>query len=307
MIESVENEIFNNGDKAKLISIKYLESIKKEIEELKDTGFLNDFQKFIVNDLYELDLPETEFEIKSILVVASPSPAFVKVAFNWQGEKVPLVIPSTYIDMNSAPKIIEQYLDGFLNNTGYHIKYAPKLPRKLLAVKSGLGEYGRNNICYVDGLGSFLNLSLYFSDIPCAEENLRDIEQMDLCKTCKACLNNCPTGAIIEDRFLVNNERCLTYFNESDSKSDFPEWISPLAHNSVVGCCRCQAICPKNKEYLNNIVEPVEFNEEETLLLLEGKPLEQFSKELALKIEKLDMSDYLNALPRNLKALLADR
>lgn len=127
---------------------------------------------------------------------------------------------------------------------------------------------------------------------------------MDLCETCQACLNNCPTAAITKDRFLINAERCLTYFNEADGKWDFPEWVQPSFHNCIYGCLRCQSVCPKNKDYLDNVIEPVEFTEDEALLLVEGRPLEQFPAILKQKVKELDMFDYLTALPRNLKVLL---
>lgn len=304
MIELIKQEILNHGDKAKIVPIERLQDIKQDIEDLKSSGFLNNFTNFIVNDLYMLDLPDTDFEIRSIIIVASPSPSLVKVGFNWEGKKITLMIPAAYIDNITKPVAIEQYLNEFLGPKGHHVTYVPRLPRKLLAVRSGLSVYGRNNISYVEGMGSFLNLATYLSDITCMEESWYGLCQMDLCKDCKACLNNCPTGAITNERYLIKADRCLTYFNESIGTGDFPEWIHPLSHNSLYGCLKCQMICPKNRKYLDNIVEPVEFTEEETLLLLARKPLEQFPEKLVLKIRKLDMFDYLDALPRNLKVLL---
>lgn len=304
MIELIKQEILKHGDRAKIVPIKCLQKIKQDAERIINSGLLNNFQKDIVNSFHGIDLPDTDFEICSIIIVASPSPSLVKVTFNWKGKRIPLMLPAAYIDNVTAPTDIEHYLNEFLNPRGYYIKYSPRLPRKLLAVRSGLGVYGRNNICYIEGMGSFLNLALYFSNISCMEENWHEIRQMDVCRNCKACLNNCPTGAIINERFLINNERCLTYFNEADAKWDFPEWVHPSLHHCIYGCLKCQNICPKNKEYLDNIVEPVEFSEEEAQLLLEGKPLEQFPEKMKQKVKELDMFDYLAALPRNLKILL---
>lgn len=304
MIELIKQEILKHGDKAKVVPIKCLGEIKQDIDDLKNSGYLNNFQKYIVSDLYILNLPDTDFEIRSIIIVASPSPSLAKITFNWKGKRIPLMLPASYIDKDTAPLRIEKYLNEFLNPRGHYIKYAPGLPRKLLAVRSGLGVYGRDNICYVEGMGSFLNLTPYFSDIQCIEDSWHAIRQMDLCKKCTACLENCPTVAITNDRFLINNERCLTYFNEGGGEWDFPEWIDPSSHNCIYGCLKCQMVCPKNNEYLDNVIEPVEFTEEETQILLEGKPLEQFSGELKQKVKELDMFGYLGVLPRNLKLLL---
>ena len=223
MVELLNQRILIHGDKSMIIPVRRLQDIKQDIEDLKGSGFLNDFQKYIVNDLYVLDLPDTEFEIRSIIIIASPSPSMAKITFHWKGKKIPLMLPAGYIIKETVPPNIEQYLNEFLSPRGYHVKHAPRLPHKLLAVRSGLSVYGRNNICYVEDMGSFLILAPYFSDIPCMEGSWHDICQMDLCKDCKACLNNCPTAAITNERFLINNERCLTYFNEADGEWDFPE------------------------------------------------------------------------------------
>lgn len=303
MVEQTMQVIMAHGDKAKFIPISRLEDIRKYIAVLNDSGLLNNFQKFIINNLYKTDMPEAALEAKSILIVASPGPSSAKLYFRWKGKRVPLFIPASYIEKNAAPERIEQYLNAFLSRSGYRVAHAPGLPHKLLAVRSGLGLYGRNNICYVEGMGSFLNLSLFFSNIPCADENWHEIRQMDCCKSCTLCLDHCPTRAITADRFLIDNERCLTYFNEGGGEWDFPEWISPSAHNCIYGCLKCQAVCPKDKAYLDNVIEPAEFSEEETSSLIEGKPYEQFTCELKRKIEDLNMVEYLGALPRNLKVL----
>ena len=259
--------------------------------------------KKIITDIYDLDSPGTDSDIRSIIIVASPSSSSVKIIFTWQGDKIPLTLPAGYIDNTTAPEKIGNYLNKSLNPVGYYIKAKPGLPRKLLAVRSGLGLYGRNNLCYVDGMGSFLNLSPYLSNIPCTEESWHDLRQMDICKTCQACIKHCPTGAITKKRFLINNERCLTYFNETRKDLDFPRWIDSSAHNSIYGCSGCQMICPANRPYLDNISEPVEFTEEETLLLITGKAVEYFPAKLKHKIKELDMRKYLDVLPRNLKVL----
>jgi epoxyqueuosine reductase len=303
MDEFVKQLTQDHGDKAAIVPIGRLQDIRQDVENLKNSGLLNDFQKYIVNDLYVMDVPDPGFAVRSILVIASPRPLLARIAFHRKGKRIPLMVPASYLSEVSGPPKIEHYLNEFLNPQGYHVQYAPKLPRKLFAVRSGLGAYGRNNICYVEGMGSSPFLATYFSDIPCTEENWQDICQMHLCKTCKACLNNCPTGAITADRFLINNERCLTYCNEAGAEKDFPEWIPPSAHHTIYGCLRCQMVCPINKDYVHTVIEPAEFTEEETALLVEGKPFSLFPETLKQKVETLDMLNYLGALPRNLRVL----
>jgi hypothetical protein len=57
----------------------------------------------------------------------------------------------------------------------------------------------------------------------------------------------CPTAAIKPDQFLLHAEYCLTFHNEK--RGEFPEWIGTPAHHCLVGCMRCQIICPENKPH----------------------------------------------------------
>jgi epoxyqueuosine reductase len=212
-------------------------------------------------------------------------------------------LPASHLNEITGPPKLEQNLNKFLNPKGYYVQYAPRLPRKLLTVRSGLGLYGRNNICYVKNMGSFLFLATYFTNISCVEDEWHEIGHMTSCRTCTACMRNCPTSAIMNNRFLIDNERCLTYLNEANSDQEFPQWLDTSSHHTIYGCLRCQEICPMNKDYLNKIIRPAEFTEEETKFLLKGKPFETFSQTLKQKIEFIDMKAYLGALPRNLKIL----
>jgi epoxyqueuosine reductase len=303
IIEFTKNKIIEQGNKATILSVNCLDKIKTDIEALKENETLNDFQNFIVNELYNFDFPETSFDISSIIMVAYPSkPA--NLTFNFENSKYIFKLPPAYIDKDSSLIEVETSLNKFLNPKGHYVKLGLTLPRKLLAVRSGLASYGRNNICYVEGMGSFLNIVPLYSNIPCTDGVLHDIRDMIQCQNCKICINACPTKAIKDNSFLIDNEKCLTYFNEEGKDFKFPDWINPSSHNSIYGCSICQDVCPVNKAYLKNLNEPFEFSEEETLLLLNGKPLELFSEELRNKVEDLNMLEYLGTLPRNLKVLI---
>ncbi|HEX2946069.1 MAG TPA: 4Fe-4S double cluster binding domain-containing protein [Clostridia bacterium] len=304
MVELIKNELQKLGNKAEVVPVSFYEHIRKDANALGECGFLNKYQEGLVNGVFNYDLSAAGFRAGSIIIVASPSPSTVTVAFNLGGKRIPLRIPSTYVDYNSTPVVLEAVLNKIVNQAGYHVASAQKLPKKWLAVRSGLGIYGRNNICYVEGLGSFATLSAFFSDMPCNERKLYELRQMDVCRSCRVCINNCPTGAIRQDRFLTDTERCLTYFNEAAGEHTFPDWVAPSAHNSVVGCTRCQLSCPVNKKYINDRSETFEFSEEDTGMLLSGLTFEQLPEELAKKIDKLNMRDYFSALPRNLKVLM---
>ena len=171
---------------------------------------------------------------------------------------------------------------------------------KLLAVQSRLGLYGRNNICYVPSMGSFLQLVAVYSNLPCRKDSWQEVQMMERCQNCHACRLNCPTGAIPSDRFLLRAELCIVFHNEKKGDVLFPDWMDPSWHNSVVGCMHCQRVCPENKDFLQWIEGREEFSEEETALLLDEIPLDQLPATTKRKLESLDLAEYLDRLHRNL-------
>jgi epoxyqueuosine reductase len=175
------------------------------------------------------------------------------------------------------------------------------LPLKLLAAGSGLGSYGRNNVVYVPGMGSFLQLVAAYSDLACEKDSWQEAQMMKNCEHCQLCRQRCPTEAIPSDRFLLRAERCIVFHNEKKGDVPFPAWINPSWHNCVVGCLHCQQICPQNKNFLQWIGEKEDFSEEETALLLKGASRDQLPLKTARKLEHLSIIDYLDSLPRNLE------
>lgn len=303
MVEWLKKEIENHGDQARIIPIERLKDLKSDIETLKCAETLNGFQHFITEKIYQFEPPDTDFEIRSVMIMASPVPAYAKVIFEWQGQRIPVIgLARSYMGKKDAPTTTKQYMRKMLKPLGYQIQSAPRLPLKRLAVRSGLASYGRNNICYVDGMGSFLTLVAYFSDLPCSEDVWHDVGSMERCNNCTICLKSCPTGAILENRFLIDNERCLSYFNERPD--DFPEWLPKSAHHCLYDCLKCQISCPMNRDYVGNVIGPIEFDEAETEMLLAGKTMREFPPGLREKVKFLDMDSWLPAIPRNMRVLL---
>lgn len=296
MIELLNTEAMKYGNKLKLIPVERLTDLQEELIKFKSSVELNGFQQWIVNDLYQFRLPDTGFPIRSVLIVALPHPPYARVDFVRQGNTyhfLSLVMP----DFGQT----ETYLSRVLEQEGYHLINADNLPLKRLAVKSGLAVYGRNNICYVDGMGSNLSFAAYFTDLSSDDSCWTELQTADLCKTCKICFKHCPTGAIREDRFLIDNEKCLSAKNEIPDA--FPEWIPLDAHHTLYDCLQCQVHCPLNREYQKTAIGPICFEEEETKALLSGDPFESFQPELKDKCRLLGLTQWMDAIPRNLSVL----
>jgi epoxyqueuosine reductase len=305
-IEAARLELYSaleeSGYQGCIVPVRHISDLRTRLEDSHRQALFDE-------ELYQERLTGFVFspsdnlrEAQSILIVAYPHPQ-TRVTFAWNGKMVQLIVPPTYLYDTEGDQRIQDLLAGILEPIGFHVTEA-FLPKKLLAVCSGLGAYGKNNICYVDGMGSFVRLAAFYSDFPCVEDSWREPQMMDACQKCSACVNNCPTGAITSDHFLLRAERCITYLNEKPGHVPFPAWLDPSWHNCLVGCMTCQRICPKNKGYLNKVEDGGTFSQEETELLIKGGALDQLPAVLAKKIEQFDLVDFVDIFPRNLRVLL---
>jgi len=292
------SKLKERGYRGAVLPVEHVAQLKHEIEERLS-------QKEIDAGLYEKRLSHFRFDVArslpracSIIITAAPQPQR-KVTFHFNGQAYSVVIPPTYYQDTDNP--IGEILQNILSSSGCQL-HPVVLPAKLLAVRSGMAEYGKNNIAYVEGLGSFVRLKAFLSDMPTNRGEWLEPRVMKECDKCKACLKACPTGAIVRDRFLIHAERCLTFLNEGSER--FPEWIDPAWHNSLMGCMKCQLVCPVNKQFVKWVEDGEAFNETETDLILNGVPLDRLPPETADKLKRSYMAEDLNLLPRNLRALL---
>jgi len=296
--ELIRSKLEEKGYRGIVLPIEHVAQLKYEMEECNGQGKLD-------AELYEKRLTYFEFDVTtqltgacSIILTAAPQ-AQRKVTFHFNEHTYSAVIPPTYYA--DTDDQIRNILQNILSSNDYQL-YPAALPLKLLAVCSGMAEYGKNNIAYVEGLGSFVRLKAFVSNVPTDRGDWSEPRVMKECDRCKACVNECPTRAIIPDRFLIHAERCITFFNEESE--EFPEWINPSWHNSLIGCMKCQLVCPVNKPLVKWVEEGESFNEAETELILNGVPLDRIPAETARKLNRGYMLEYLDVLPRNLRALL---
>jgi len=297
-VDEVFNRLRQQGYQARMISVEHLPLLQKQIEEQRNQKLLDPqfFQERL--SWVRFEVPESLPKAKSIIAAAVPRPQ-TRAVFTWNGVRRPLILPPTYTAYGIIMKQVQDLLTQLLGEKGYTVAKTA-LPLKLLSVRSGLVQYGRNNITYAPGLGSFLQLAAYYTDMPCEEDSWQEPTMMQACEKCDLCRRACPTGAIPSDRFLLRAELCISYHNEKKGDIQFPSWMDPSWHNCIEGCMRCQRACPVDKQFLNWVEDEVEFSEEETAMLLEGTPREKLPEETAEKLTHLDILDDVGILPRNL-------
>lgn len=302
----IDNKLYSaveaEGFAMKTFHAAHLEEIRHDFEKLVEQGLLE--EEFYKNNLtnFNYDYESILNKAKSVIVIAVPQKGSI-AEFVYKGKKINAAIPPIYLPSNIRSKLTN-ILDCTLVEGGYHYS-RPMLPLKLLAVRSGLGQYGRNNICYVPKIGSFLRLHAYITDYEFADDSWGAVKVMESCKNCTACIESCPTKAIEEERFLIKAQNCITNLNEF--LTPIPKWVSPSWHNAIIGCMKCQQACPHNKHNLEAVEQRICFNEEETEQLLRAVAMEELQASVRDKLIHSGMDSFYNVLPRNLQLLIGEQ
>jgi epoxyqueuosine reductase len=134
---------------------------------------------------------------------------------------------------------------------------SPFLDECALAVRAGLGFYGRNGLVVSLELGSFFNIGCLLTDL---ELPFTESKNFNGCPDgCLLCLEACPVG--------LDKKRCISYLTQK--KGDLNEEEKKLMGRQLYGCDICQTVCPFNKSAfsictevlhkLNNIFPPEEW------------------------------------------------
>lgn len=115
-----------------------------------------------------------------------------------------------------------------------------ELSDRAVAERAGLGFTGKNTLLITEEYGSFVYLGEVMTNIPF----LPNSPVEDSCGDCRACMDACPTGAIVEAGQL-NAQMCLAYHTQT--KVMLPDMFRDKIGTRVYGCDTCQAVCPYNK------------------------------------------------------------
>ncbi|XOV86048.1 MAG: tRNA epoxyqueuosine(34) reductase QueG [Pseudomonadota bacterium] len=118
---------------------------------------------------------------------------------------------------------------------------APVL-EKGLAQKAGLGWIGKNTLLLNRTAGSWFFLGEIYTNLPLPTD---DQPGSNLCGSCSACIDVCPTAAIVAP-YELDARRCISYLT-IEQKGAIPENFRRAIGNRIFGCDDCQLVCPWNK------------------------------------------------------------
>lgn len=139
-------------------------------------------------------------------------------------------------------QLLAKKITAEITETEYRVftDSAPVL-EKALAEKAGLGWIGKHTNLINHTAGSWFFLGEIYTNLPLA----MDIAATNHCGTCRACIDICPTQAIVGP-YQLDARRCISYLT-IELRGSIPVELRPLMGNRIYGCDDCQLVCPWNK------------------------------------------------------------
>ncbi|MEH6682476.1 MAG: tRNA epoxyqueuosine(34) reductase QueG [Sediminicola sp.] len=196
--------------------------------------------------------------------------------------------------LKSLQNFITEHI-GEVNGRAF-VDSAPVLD-KAWAAKSGLGWIGKHSNLLTQQVGSFYFIAELIVDL----ELEYDGRVTDHCGSCTACLDACPTQAILEP-YVVDGSKCISYLT-IELKNELPNGFKGMMDDWMFGCDVCQDVCPWNR-FSKPHREPL-FDPHPELLSMTKKDWEEVTEEVFQKVfqKSAVKRTKFSGLQRNIKFL----
>ena len=170
---------------------------------------------------------------------------------------------------------------------------------KAWAVRSGIGWLGKHSNVINRRSGSWFFIATVITNYEFDTSPVVD----NFCGNCTACIDACPTSAIVQD-FVVDANKCISYLT-IENKGEIDKSLTGKFENWIFGCDICQEVCPWNKKFSTETskedFQPKEGNKEIALKSVGNMSEESFKEKFA---ESPILRAKLKGLKRNTDFLL---
>ena len=169
---------------------------------------------------------------------------------------------------------------------------------KAWAVRAGIGWLGKHTNVITREFGSWV----FLGEILIDAELEYDTPMLDYCGNCTACLDACPTQAIVQP-YVLDANKCISYLT-IEHRSELPKEIVSNFQNWVYGCDICQEVCPWNR-FQKETEEPAFQPRSENIAPRLAELAEMTHEEFSRRFKKSPMKRTKHSgLTRNAKAVL---
>ncbi len=164
-----------------------------------------------------------------------------------QAENLPLIAKYAYgedyhtVIKEKLHKLVSLIDESFGPVSGRVFTDSAPILERPLAVRAGLGWIGKNSL-HLTKQGSFHFLAEIFLDIEIEPD---EPFSHNYCGNCRACIESCPTNAIVADG-VIDSNRCISYWT-IENKGEIDVEIALKNSRFIYGCDICQDVCPWNR------------------------------------------------------------
>lgn len=208
------------------------------------------------------DLKATMGSVRSVVAVcheyysddgrdATTDPSRAVIARYARGADYHDVVKGKLLDLLAW---LDGEVEGGVTGRAY-VDTGPILERDL-AQRAGLGWFGRNTMLINPRRGSYFFLGVLLLDLDLAPDDPFDA---DHCGSCHACIEACPTGALLDRNEdgapVIDARRCISYLT-IELRGSIPHELRSGIGNRVFGCDICQEVCPYSLRFSRPSREP---------------------------------------------------
>ncbi|WP_226038580.1 tRNA epoxyqueuosine(34) reductase QueG [Aquibacillus saliphilus] len=231
--------------------------LKSRLKLQEDSGFKSGFEKGSIEERTEP--VRLMSEAQSIIAIAIAYPSRLKNApKSVKGDRRGLFCRASWgKDYHHVLREKLELIGAFIKEKLEGFEYKPmvdtgELSDRAVAERAGIGFSGKNCAIITPEFGSYVYLGEMITNIPFPSDQPVD----DGCGECTKCIDNCPTGALVEGGRL-NAQKCIAFLTQT--KDFLDDEYRTIIGNQLYGFDTCQVVCPKNRHidfHLHQELEP---------------------------------------------------